>query len=290
MNSRALLFPLVLVIGLTTLACSCGMPFAWFNVVRGSGHVVQEERHPGDFDGVDFKSFNNLYIETGEETSLVVEAEDNLMPFLVTELEGDTLEIYVRPGIKLRNTRPVNYYLTVEKDQLQAIKISGSGNVKAPELEAEDFSLIVSGSGDARMAGLEADSLEAKISGSGNLDLGDLQLGPVELKISGSGDIRIDSVEADDLELDISGDGRARIENGQLNSQKITISGSGDYIADQVESDEVEVRINGSGNTRLNVQEHLQVRIGGSGDVSYVGRPRIDQSISGSGRIKSIGE
>jgi len=201
----------------------------------------------GDFTGVALAGIGELTIEVGERESLRIEAEDNLIQYFETEVRNGTLEIGIRDGVNLNSTRPVRFYLTVE--ELDTVVLSGSGNIEAPDLEAQRFSVTISGSGDVEMGDLSADILNVTISGSGNLD----------------------------------------IAGGRVEEQDITISGSGEYQAGDLSSESVQITISGSGNATVWATESLDVRISGSGSVNYYGNPRTTFSGSGSGKLRSLG-
>ena len=241
---RVLGIALILVALFSTLACS----FVGLVTTRGNGRMSEETRGVRNVDGVALSGIGNLYIDVGDGEELVIEAEENLLDLFETRVQGGVLSIGTKAGVSIRPTKPVNFYLTVK--QLESIKVSGSGNVHAPALEARDFSLTISGSGDVEMAELYADGLAAKISGSGDLE----------------------------------------IAAGSVAEQEIAISGSGTYRALELESADARVKISGSGRASLRVQEHLDARISGSGTLRYAGRPYVDQSITGSGGIKHIGD
>jgi hypothetical protein len=255
--------------------------------VTGSGRVTEKVVEVGDFTGVELATFGNLTIETGDEEELRIEAEDNLIEYFEVAVYGDTLEIRTRPGVLLRPTRPVYFYLTVK--ELDTILLSGSGNVEAPDLEAERLSVKISGSGDIETGDLAAEGIDLRISGSGDLDIAGCEAEAQEVAISGSGDARVRNLDAGELEVRISGSGNLDVSEGEVKEQRVTISGSGDYDARHVASDITSVRINGSGSTVVQVRDHLEVRISGSGDVHYVGQPTVESSVSGSGDVTCIG-
>jgi hypothetical protein len=256
----------LLVVVLSTLGCVCGG--IRFGGVRGSGRVEEEERLVRGFTGVELATFGNLDIRLGDEEALRIEAEDNLLPYFETEVRNGILEISSRPGVALRNRRAVNFYLTAV--ELDTIRISGSGDVTAPDLEAGQFSV--------------------RISGSGNLEMEDLDADGLEVRISGSGDTAIEDLRAEALEVDITGSGSLDIAGGEVEEQGITIRGSGKYRARRLDSAEAEGRISGSGDATVQVRDRLKVNVSGSGDVRYVGSPDVDRSVTGSGDVEQIGE
>ncbi|MBN1581227.1 MAG: DUF2807 domain-containing protein, partial [Anaerolineae bacterium] len=129
-------------------------------IVRGSGRVVEQERDVSGFDQVALSGQGTLHIEVGRKTALRIEAEDNLMPYLETRVQGDRLTIGVRNGTILSTMRPIHYYLTVK--DLDTLVLSGSGKIVAPDLQSDAFTVTVSGSGQVEMDDLEADDVHIR--------------------------------------------------------------------------------------------------------------------------------
>lgn len=276
---------------LTVAAVSCGClicPVSWVGAMGtpGSGRVVEETHRVSGFTGVEMATIGNLHIEVGEREELRIEAEDNLIKYFEIDVLDDTLRIRTRPGVALRPTQPVNFYLTVK--ELDTIRISGSGDVYAPDLAAEHLFISISGSGDLDAGDLSGDEVEARIAGSGDLTVDGIEAQKQTITITGSGDAEIEDLNVDALEVEITGSGHLDIQDGQVKGQRISLTGSGDYGARHLESQEADVRISGSGGVTVQVDEQLDARIFGSGNVHYAGSPRITQSVTGSGDVVRI--
>jgi hypothetical protein len=266
---RVLIVFVVLAMALSTLGCWVGTVYVGgFGTVPGSGKVAEEEREVSDLTGVELATLGNLVIELGDEEKLRIEAEDNLLQYIETEVQGGVLKIGHRHKVTLVPTESIYFYLTVK--ELDAISVSGAGNVKVPDLEVAEFSLNISGAGDVDLQGLRTDVLEVSISGGGNVDIEDLNADVLKVKISGAGDFYIGG--------------------GEVEKQEITISGAGNYKARGLESDEADVSVPGFGSATIRVRDRLKVEISGAGSVKYVGRPTVDEEVSGVGSIEQIGE
>jgi hypothetical protein len=269
MKKRVWMVLVVLAVALSTLGCWVGTVYiGGFGTVPGSGKVVEEEREVSDFTGVELETLGNLIIELGDEEKLRIEAEDNLLQYIETEVHGGELKIGHRHKVTLVPTESIYFYLTVK--ELDTILVSGAGNVKVPDLEVAEFSLNISGAGDVDMEDLRTNVLEVNISGGGNVDIEDLNADVLKVNISGAGDLYI-------------GD-------GEVTEQEITISGAGNYKARGLESAEADVRVPGFGSATIRVRDHLEVKISGAGSVKYVGSPTVEEEVSGVGNIEQIGE
>ena len=197
-----------LVAGLFLSACGAG--------VRGSGNVTSESRDVSDFDEVVLEGVGNLTIrQTGSE-SLTIEAEDNLLPEISTEVEGNRLTIETEYDMPAA-TQPINYELTVR--DLSALELPVAANVDASDISTDSLDVTISGAGDMKIAG-EADSQDIEISGTGVYQAEDLESEEAEIDISGSGEavVRV----SDHLHVEVSGSGSVEYIGNPTVSRDIT--------------------------------------------------------------------
>lgn len=234
--------------------------------VYGSGNVVRREHALSGISGVKLATIGTLYIAFGDMEELAIEAEDNLHEYFETDVRRGILEIKTRKNTNLRPKKPVKYYLTVKK--LDAIAISSSGDIEAPDIESDRFSVAVTSSGTLEMGDLDTRHFSVAISSSGDVDMGDLNASSVDVAMSSSGS------------LDIEG--------GAVENQDISISSSGNYNARRLKSERARVRLSSSGCAYIYVIDEIDVVISSSGSVYYVGSPAVRQVVSSSGRIKQI--
>lgn len=223
-----------LVAGLFLSACGAG--------VRGSGNVTSESRDVSDFDEVVLEGIGHLTIQqTGSET-LTIEAEDNIIPYLKTEVEGDRLVIGEEDNTAINATEPINYRLTVK--DLNALTLSGTGNIATTGISTDELALSVSGIGDIGASDTSTDELQVGLSGSGSV------------RAAG---------KADSQDIDIPGDGNYDAQDLESRETEIDIGGSG--IATVNVSDELDVRISGSGSVEYSGDPTVRQNISGSGNV-----------------------
>ena len=170
--------------------------------IEGSGNVESESREVKGFDEVELRGVGNLSIrQTGSE-SLSVEAEDNVLPKITTEVVNGRLILSPEPDSSIKTTEPINYELTVE--DLHALEVSGSGDVVAEDIGTDNLGIDIGGSGAVEISG-RADSQEVSISGSGAYRAKDLQSEEARIDVSASGSAIVNASEA--LEARVSGAG-----------------------------------------------------------------------------------
>ncbi len=199
------IFALIAFVFLSLFVQGC----AGLRTVRGSGEMSSEEREVSDFTAVDFAGIGTVLIELGEEEALRVDAEDNLLQYIETEVRGDTLHIEIRDGVNILPTQSMFFHLTAR--EIDDLSVSGLGNIDAPDLKAGQFSIGISGGGDINLAGLDASELDVNISGLGDLNIGDGAVEEQTISISGGGNYSARDLASDVTNIGISGLGSATL-------------------------------------------------------------------------------
>lgn len=212
MSSRFVLA--VLMIGLFSSACGGA------ETIQGSGNVTSESRNVSGFNEVELQGIGNLTVQQTGSESLTIEAEDNIIPYLKTEVENNRLTLYAENGVSLRTTAPISYTLAVK--DLNALKVSGSGDVEAEDISTKELAITISGSGNVKMSG-KADSQDVDISGSGEYQGGDLQSKEVRIDLSGSGEALVNV--SDELDAEVSGSGSVEYTGDPTVTSQISGSG-----------------------------------------------------------------
>jgi hypothetical protein len=154
----------ILLLFVATMFASCGADL--FNRIEGNRNVITEKRQiDNNFSRVKVSSGIDLYIKQGSKVSLTVEADENLHDYIMTEVNGDQLRIYVDGNIWRAKARKV--YLTVtDLEELKAT--SGSDVYSQSILKSQD--LVVSTSSGADM-NIEVEADNVKSSSSSGSDL-----------------------------------------------------------------------------------------------------------------------
>ena len=212
--------------------------------VKGNGNLVDKNRSVGSFEGIAVAGSFDVILVKGDEGRIDLQVEENLEPYLETEVEGQTLKVRWKRGANIRTTK--NTTVTVHFKELNEVALSGSGDVRSKsllqddamtvalagsgdidlELAASSVESAISGSGDIRLHG-KASALHAAVSGSGDTDASELQCEKADLAISGSGNMRVHVSQ--ELKARISGSGNIKYK-GNPAREDVKVSGSGSVI------------------------------------------------------------
>lgn len=209
--------------------------------IRGNGIAATQVRLVPGFDKIKSSGDFQVHITKGTRNEVVVNAEENLLPFIETSVSGNTLLIDI-PGLhNVRNRLPMNVYITVPT--LAGIKQSGSGNITTDYFNTDKMELFISGSGSISTA-VDANVVDASISGSG------------WIKVAG---------DANQSNLAVSGSGNIDSHNLMVNYCNAIISGSGNMQVYALKT--IYARISGSGNVYYAGNPQVDTSISGSGKV-----------------------
>jgi hypothetical protein len=180
--------------------------------ITGSGLVVREIRETSPFSSVSVSSAIKLVLTQGSAYEVVVSADDNLLPLVVTKVSGGTLNIGIEPFTSLRRYKEIVVYVTAP--EFHSIHCSGASEVKATNMLSQE-SLVIKSSGasevkltvDARYLEVEgsgaseitmegsAANLMAKISGASEMKSYGLHCLMAEVELSGASDMQVSAAE-----------------------------------------------------------------------------------------------
>lgn len=225
----------VLFIALATTACMDDL------FIRGNGITLSETRSARPFSEVNSSGNFIVHVSPGDFYEVVVNAESNLLPYIETDIRNGRLNINVAGIHNLRNTRPMEVFIVTPN--LDAVRMSGSGEITTGYFDTERFEAVISGSGFIETA-VDARSAKLVISGSGYIDI--------------FGNVR-------NAEMTISGSGKIFAYDLALLDCNATISGSGDMYVNTTRN--LDVRISGSGNLFYIGNPIITSTVSGSGKI-----------------------
>lgn len=191
--------------------------------VRGSGNVVSQEMDLSDFTKINASHAFKVDIRQGDQYSVVIRVDDNLVDDLDVFVQGDTLRIQFDPNrLPLRATMEAD----ITMPELTGVELSGasdgtihsfssskdfradiSGASKlSGDFETGDARFDISGASDVRLEG-SGKNLIVEASGSSDLDLANFAVEDADIRVSGSskaevnvnGTLNVDASGASDV-------------------------------------------------------------------------------------------
>ncbi len=199
------------------------MHFNWSEepTVKGSGNLVSETRAVSQFDRVLVSGSGRLSIVQDGQESLAIEADDNLLPLIKSDVTGALLKLGPE-HVNLSPSKQIHY--TLHLKSLKELHLSGSLHAEAESIKTDQLLTHLSGSGKMRIPRLEAGDLEVHVSGSGDIEIAG-KVSAQKIHISGSGNYRAGNCESETVAIHVSGSGDATV--WAHRSLDAAVSGSG---------------------------------------------------------------
>jgi hypothetical protein len=199
--NRLLGVTLMLGLSLTVLTSCYG-----FDGIKGNGNVKKQERSVDSFDGIDVGGAFKVYLKQGSSQKVVVEADENLLDVISTEVRGSMLKIKTTEDI--RDSEALNIYITFT--DLKKLDVSGACDLETEDkIKIGDLEMDCSGASDV-MLKMSAGEIDLDCSGASQMDLyGTAEY--IKLNISGASNLDASDLEVKVLDADVSGASKAKV-------------------------------------------------------------------------------
>jgi len=174
----------------------------------GSGNIITETRSTGSFDGISVGGGFDVEVKTGTVTSVIVEADDNIMKFIQTRVSGNTLKINTED---MNNYTDVHMKVFITAPAIKRIKASASAAVEVLGiLKAADELTFGASSGSSVKAELDAPRVTADASSGASVTLsGKTQ--EYSVQASSGGEIRSGELLSENTTVKASSGASARV-------------------------------------------------------------------------------
>jgi hypothetical protein len=212
---------------------SCGN-----KTIGGNGKVIIKVREVTGFKSISVKGAFDVVLKNGSKGSLSVEADENLISNIISNVNDSNLEIHnVKTVIRSKELKLIICCPDLKSIDFSgatelscdsgvhynnlSINISGAGRVDM-ELQTNDLNAIVSGGAELIFRG-KSNSFDVSITGAGNIDAQKFEVQDCSIDISGFGRAKVNAIK--NLEVNISGAGKVEYTGNPEVKQSITGAG-----------------------------------------------------------------
>ena len=156
--------------------------------VYGDGNVVKETRTLSSFNSIELNGVMNVFLKQGSNESAVIEADKNIIPYIVTKVNSDgELEISSIEKVDIKKSTKLNVYITLK--DINKLESNGVGNLTSESK-------------------LDLNDLEIENNGVGNIDL-DVNCNKLELENNSVGNTTL-SGNIDNVDIEHNGVGNIK--------------------------------------------------------------------------------
>jgi len=189
--------------------------------VRGSGVRKSEKRDLPAYTSISTTGAFDVQVNCQKPASFEIEADDNLLPLVQTEVKDGVLQISTTQGYN--SSGGINVRITVPN--LALLKSTGAGKFHVSELKNDNFEIHSTGAAQVVVSG-QSKKVKIGSTGAGKIDAHNLRASSVEVSVTGAASVEVDA--ADDLDVAVSGAGRVTYSGNPKVTKRV--SGAGQVI------------------------------------------------------------
>lgn len=177
---------------LFSFGCTSGKlsTFSVGSSIHGSGTVASEARGVEGFSGVDVSNVFEVEITAGKDFSVEVQADDNLLQYITTEVRGGVLHIETIEGIKSKSPLRV----IISAPEISSINASGASKIVASGVANSALEIDASGASKLKIAG-DVIELKIDVSGASTVDADSLKSRVASVDASGASSVSVNVAE-----------------------------------------------------------------------------------------------
>lgn len=209
----------------------------------------EQNRKVDPFTEISLRISANVYLEQGPKQNLEIVAKASTLDEIVTEVKDGKLIIrFPNKDFFWKTFQPGEITIHITVPEINGLGISGSGDIIAEdEIKTKSMEMAVSGSGNIKLSELNAERVKAAISGSGDIIVaGKTAAQDLSVTISGSGNFKGLGYSSDDVSVKIAGSGNVGIEANKNLYVRLAGSGNVTYKGKPM----IDQSIAGSGSVR----------------------------------------
>jgi hypothetical protein len=153
---------------LTLTLFSCNFDLNMSTGVRGNGKVITQERSVNEsFTTIKATEGLDVYLTQSDNTSIIVEADENLQELILTEINNGVLKIHTKQNIGNASSKKI---MVTFKDISSIISTSGSDVYSTNTISADELHLKSTSGSDMTLK-VNTESLNCKSTSGSDLNV-----------------------------------------------------------------------------------------------------------------------
>ena len=221
-----LIFVVAIVVGVTVAnVLSFGkasgniFTFSFGSGIKGSGVASSETRSADEFTGVDVGGVFQVEVTAGKEYSVQVQADDNLLPYVKTEVVSGVLHISTKERINSQTPLRV----IVSAPEIEHLDVTGASKLSLSGVRNSELGIHTSGASKLKVEG-ETSELNIEVSGASSIDAEALRSKTATVDASGASKVSVFVTER--LSSDASGASKVQYSGNPVSVEKKTSGAS----------------------------------------------------------------
>lgn len=248
---------------LVSLVCFA-KPLLGKHIIKASGNIITKEIPIPEFNAINTsRAVKVVLTEQGDK--IRIEADDNLMAWVIVEPEEGELRVTVDRQIKSINNAHVTVTIPVQGRTFRALRASSAAEIRGKEVELKGADLLVKASSAAKIeTSVKAGSCSIDASSAADIDL-TIKAATCNIEASSAAEITLKGLTE-------------YFESGS--------SSAGEVDASELTAQRADVTASSGSKTSVNCTESLKASASSGAGIHYTGDCQVEASKSSGGSIR----
>lgn len=256
--------------------------------ITGSGNIITRSVNIADFSRIETSRAVHLVVEKRSGREAIIEADDNIMPYVIVEVDGGCLNVGIDDDIKSLNN--VTVKVTVPSDgNISAISASSASKVTVQaEIKTPKLMLDASSAANINITKSDVGTCSIDASSAANVE-GAIKADNCVIDMSSASDVNVALLA---VKCDVTATSAASATlSGEAGDIEITVSSAAKVDAMDLNARNADVSASSGGSIKITCMKSIDASASSGGSVKYAAKGDLDPELrhtSSGGSVKKL--
>ena len=256
--------------------------------ITGSGNIITRRVSIADFSRIETSRAVHLVVEKRSGREAIIEADDNIMPYVIVEVDGGCLNVGIDDDIKSLND--VTVKVTVPSDgNISAISASSASKVTVQaEIKTPKLMLDASSAANINIAKSDVGTCSIDASSAANVE-GAIKADNCVIDMSSASDVNVALLA---VKCDVTATSAASATlSGEAGDIEITVSSAAKVDAMDLNARNAAADASSGGSIKVTCMKSIDASASSGGSVKYAAKGDLDPELrhtSSGGSVKKL--
>lgn len=256
--------------------------------ITGSGNIITRRVNIADFSRIETSRAVHLVVEKRSGREAIIEADDNIMPYVIVEVDGGCLNVGIDDDIKSLNN--VTVKVTVPSDgNISAISASSASRVTVEtEIKSPKLMLDASSAANINIAKSDVGTCSIEASSAANVE-GAIKADNCVIDMSSASDVNVALLA---VKCDVTATSAASATlSGEAGDIEITVSSAAKVDAMDLNARNADVSASSGGSIKITCMKSIDASASSGGSVKYAAKGDLDPELrhtSSGGSVRKL--
>ena len=256
--------------------------------ITGSGNIITRSVNIADFSRIETSRAVHLVVEKRSGRKAIIEADDNIMPYVIVEVDGGCLNVGIDEDIKSLNN--VTVKVTVPSDgNISAISASSASRVTVEtEIKSPKLMLDASSAANINITKSDVGTCSIDASSAANVE-GAIKADNCVIDMSSASDVNVALLA---VKCDVTATSAASATlSGEAGDIEITVSSAAKVDAMDLNARNADVSASSGGSIKITCMKSIDASASAGGSVKYAAKGDLDPELrhtSSGGSVRKL--